>query len=43
MLVIGPDRAAYRLEVTVLITAEGDQLIIHAMPLRAVDRKLSKP
>lgn len=34
-LVIGPDRAANLLEVVVLITAEGDELIIHAMPLRA--------
>ncbi len=39
-LVIGPDRAANLLEVIVLITAEGDELIIHAMPLRAVYRKL---
>jgi hypothetical protein len=42
-LVIGPDRAANLLEVIVLITAEGDELIIHAMPLRAVYRKLLDP
>jgi hypothetical protein len=39
-LVIGPDRAANLLEVVVLIPAEGNQLIIHAMPLRAIYRKL---
>lgn len=39
-LVIGPDQAANLLELVVLITAEGDELIIHAMPLRAVYRKL---
>lgn len=39
-LVIGPDRAANLLEVIVLVTAEGDEVIIHAMPLRAVYRKL---
>jgi mRNA-degrading endonuclease toxin of MazEF toxin-antitoxin module len=42
-LVIGPDRAANLLEVIVLITAEGDELIIHAMPLRATYRKLLDP
>jgi hypothetical protein len=42
-LVIGPDRAANLLEVVVLVTAEGDQVIIHAMPLRAVYRKLLDP
>jgi hypothetical protein len=42
-LVIGPDRAANLLEVVVLITAEGDELIIHAMPLRDVYRKLLDP
>jgi len=29
--------------VIVLITGEGDELIIHAMPLRAVYRKLLDP
>lgn len=38
-----PDRAANLLEVIALITAEGDELIIHAMPLRAVYRKLIDP
>ncbi|MGI8662352.1 MAG: hypothetical protein ACR2LQ_03965 [Acidimicrobiales bacterium] len=42
-LVIGPDRAANVLEVIVLVTPEGDELIIHAMPLRAVYRKLLEP
>ena len=42
-LVIGPDRAANLLEVIVLITAEGDEMIIHAMPLRAAYRKLLDP
>lgn len=42
-LFIGPDRAANLLEVVVLITAEGHELIIHAMPLRAVYRKLLDP
>ena len=39
-LVIGPDRAANLLEIVVVITAEDDELIIHAMPLRALYRKL---
>ena len=42
-LIIGPDRAANLLEVIVLVTAEGDELIIHAMPMRAIFRKLLKP
>jgi len=42
-LVIGPDRAANLLEIVVLLTAEGDELIIHAMPLRAIYRKLLEP
>jgi hypothetical protein len=42
-LVIGPDRAGNLLEIVVLVTAEGDELIIHAMPLRAVYRKLLDP
>lgn len=41
--VIGPDRAANLLELVVLTTAEGDELIIHAMPVRAVYRKLLEP
>jgi uncharacterized DUF497 family protein len=39
-LVIGPDRAANLLEVVVVVTAEGDEVIVHAMPPRAVYRKL---
>lgn len=39
-LVIGPDRAANLLVLVVLITSDGDDLIIHAMPLRPVYRKL---
>jgi hypothetical protein len=42
-LVIGPDRAANLLELVVLITAEADELIIHAMPLRPIYRKLLEP
>jgi hypothetical protein len=42
-LVIGPDRAANLLEIVVLITADGDELIIHAMPLRTVYRRLLDP
>jgi hypothetical protein len=39
-LVIGPDRAGNLLELVVLITAEGDELIIHAMRLRDNYRRL---
>lgn len=39
-LVIGPDRSANLLELVVGVSVEGDELIIHAMPLRAVYRKL---
>ncbi len=39
-LVLGPDRAANLLEIVVLVTREGDELIIHAMPLRPVYRRL---
>jgi len=42
-LVIGPDRAANLLEVIVLVTAEGDEMIIHAMPLRAMYYRLLDP
>jgi hypothetical protein len=31
---IGPDPAGNLLEVVVLITAEGTQIVIHAMPMR---------
>jgi len=33
-LLIGPDTAGNLLEVVVLITAEGTQIVIHAMPMR---------
>ena len=39
-LVVGPDRSANLLEVIVLLTEEGTQMIIHAMALRARYRKL---
>jgi hypothetical protein len=39
-LLIGPDRAGNLLEVIVLITTNGDEVIIHAMPLRALYRRL---
>ena len=42
-LVIGPDLAANLLEVVVLVSAEGDEVIIHAMALRATNRKLLDP
>jgi hypothetical protein len=42
-LVIGPDRATNLIEVIVLVTAKGDEVIIHAMSLRAVYRKLLDP
>ncbi len=42
-LVSGPDRASNLLELVVLVTAEGDELIIHAMALRAIYRKLLHP
>ena len=42
-LVIGPDRAANLLEIIVLVTTDGDEVIIHAMPLRFVYRKLLDP
>lgn len=39
-LVIGPDRAGNLLEVVVLMTTEGTQLTIHAMPIRTKFRRL---
>jgi uncharacterized DUF497 family protein len=39
-LVIGPDRAGNLLEVVVLVTAEGDQIAIHAMAMRPKYRRL---
>lgn len=42
-LVIGPDAAGNMLELIVLVTNEGDEIIIHAMPLRPVYRRLLNP
>lgn len=42
-LVIGPDRAANLLEVVVLVTAQGTQIVIHAMTMRAAYRRLLEP
>ena len=39
-LVIGPDRATNLLEVVVLVSREGAEMIVHAMPLRPIYRKL---
>jgi hypothetical protein len=39
-LVIGPDRAGNLLEVVVMMTAEGQQLAIHAMPMQAKFQRL---
>ena len=39
-LVIGPDSAGDLLEIVVLQTSEGTQMIIHAMPLRPVYQHL---
>ncbi len=42
-LVLGPDRAGNLLEVVVMTTQDGAQLIIHAMPMRAKFRRLLDP
>jgi hypothetical protein len=39
-VLIGPDTAGYLLEVVVMITTEGNQLVIHAMPMREKYRRL---
>ena len=39
-LIIGPDRAGNLLEIVLMISEEGVQLIIHAMPMRAQFRRL---
>ena len=39
-LVLGPDRAGNLLEVVVLVNDEGDEIIIHAMPMRPQYRRL---
>jgi hypothetical protein len=42
-LIIGPDTAANLLEVVVVISAEGSQVVIHAMPMRAKYVRLLQP
>jgi hypothetical protein len=42
-LLIGPDIAANLLEVVVMITIEGTQLVIHAMPMRDEYLRLLEP
>jgi hypothetical protein len=42
-LLIGPDTAGNLLEVVVLITAEGTQIVIHAMPMRDNYARLLEP
>lgn len=39
-LVLGPDTAGNLLELVVLISTEGDEIIIHAMPMRPKYRRL---
>ncbi len=39
-MVIGPNRSGNLLEVIVLMTIEGAQMVIHAMPLRPAYRRL---
>lgn len=39
-LLIGPDRAGNLLEVLVMITVEGNQIAIHAMPMRDKYKRL---
>lgn len=39
-LVLGPDTAGNVLELVVLISEEGDEIIIHAMPMRPKYRRL---
>ena len=42
-LVTGPDTAANLLEVMVMITADGSQIAIHAMPMREKYARLLEP
>ncbi len=42
-LVIGPDRAGNLLEIVVLISSDGNEFVIHAMPMRPKYRKLLEP
>lgn len=39
-LVLGPDRSGNLLEVVVLVSADGSEMIIHAMAMRPIYRKL---
>ena len=39
-LVLGPDTAGNLLELVVLISRDGDEIIIHAMPMRPKYRRL---
>lgn len=39
-LVLGPDTAGNLLELIVLISRDGDEIIIHAMPMRSKYRRL---
>ena len=39
-LVLGPDLAGNLLEVVVLITSEGSEMIIDAMPMRTMYRRM---
>jgi hypothetical protein len=39
-LVLGPDTAGNLLELVVLVSIEGDEIIIHAMPMRPKYRRL---
>jgi hypothetical protein len=42
-LLVGPDGAGNLLEMVVVITIEGTQLVIHAMPMRDKYRRLLEP
>src|SRR5579884_202834 len=42
-LIIGPDTAANLLEVVVMVTAEANQVAIHAMPMRDKYARLLEP
>lgn len=39
-LVLGPDRSGNLLEVVVLVSADGSEMIIHAMAMRPIYRRL---
>ncbi len=42
-LIVGPDTAGNLLEVVVMVTAEGSQIAIHAMPMRDKYMRLLEP